>query len=127
MRAACCSVAVVLCLRRRLSACCSHPAKHACACGQPNFDTGFPSLPAVMCHGTAQPLTPPPLLPMSHCLQPSFDPGVESTPFMTWGDIEGTPLRIEAEDLPPGPLMDGGCRFGKLCRGYFCGVGRAFG
>ncbi|PRW50786.1 DGCR14 [Chlorella sorokiniana] len=38
---------------------------------------------------------------------PSFDPGVESTPFMTWGDIEGTPLRIEAEDLPPGPLMGG--------------------
>ena len=27
---------------------------------------------------------------------------------MTWGDIEATPMRIEAEDLPPGPLIEGG-------------------
>ena len=53
-------------------------------------------------------------------LQPSFDPGVESTPFMTWGDIEGTPLRIEAEDLPPGPLMEGGLMAALLC---CCGRG----
>ncbi|GAB4818402.1 hypothetical protein N2152v2_005448 [Parachlorella kessleri] len=39
---------------------------------------------------------------------PSFDPGVDGTPFMTWGDIEGTPLRIEADDLPPGPLTEAG-------------------
>lgn len=53
-------------------------------------------------------------------LQPSFDPGVESTPFMTWGDIEGTPLRIEAEDLPPGPLMEGALMAALLC---FCSRG----
>lgn len=37
---------------------------------------------------------------------PSFDPG-EATPFMTWGDIQATPLRIEAEDLPAGDLNAG--------------------
>lgn len=42
---------------------------------------------------------------------PSFDPGVDGTPFMTWGDIEATPLRIEAEDLPPGPLSESGAKF----------------
>jgi protein DGCR14 len=41
---------------------------------------------------------------------PSFNPGVEDTPLMTWGDIEGTPMRIEAEDLPPGPVLEGGCQ-----------------
>lgn len=39
---------------------------------------------------------------------PQFDPGAEGTPFMTWGDIDATPMRIEAEDLPPGGLMEGG-------------------
>ena len=29
---------------------------------------------------------------------PSFTPGVEDTPFMTWGDIQGTPLRLDPED-----------------------------
>lgn len=29
---------------------------------------------------------------------PSFTPGVEDSPFMTWGDVEGTPLRLDAED-----------------------------
>lgn len=44
---------------------------------------------------------------------PSFEPGVGGeTPFMTWGEIEGTPMRIEAEDLPPGPMMEGGCMLG---------------
>ncbi|EFN56811.1 hypothetical protein CHLNCDRAFT_51586 [Chlorella variabilis] len=38
---------------------------------------------------------------------PQFDPGAEGTPFMTWGDIDATPMRIEAEDLPPGGLMEG--------------------
>ena len=33
---------------------------------------------------------------------PSPAPGVEESPFMTWGDIEGTPLRLEMEDTPIG-------------------------
>ncbi|KAL6781932.1 hypothetical protein ACKKBF_B09985 [Auxenochlorella protothecoides x Auxenochlorella symbiontica] len=41
---------------------------------------------------------------------PSFDPG-EATPFMTWGDIQATPLRIEAEDLPAGDLNAGAAKF----------------
>ena len=39
---------------------------------------------------------------------PSFDPGVEASPFITWGEIEATPVRIEAEDLPSGALQPGG-------------------
>eukprot|EP00898_Chlorokybus_atmophyticus_P007526 jgi/Chlat1/7775/Chrsp66S07243 len=31
---------------------------------------------------------------------PSPAPGVDESPFMTWGDVEGTPLRLEAEDTP---------------------------
>ena len=38
---------------------------------------------------------------------PSFDPGVEDSPLVTWGDIEATPLRIEVEDLPPGGMTGG--------------------
>ncbi|MCO5577109.1 hypothetical protein L7F22_030932 [Adiantum nelumboides] len=33
---------------------------------------------------------------------PSPAPGVDESPFMTWGEIEGTPLRLEAEDTPIG-------------------------
>jgi len=33
---------------------------------------------------------------------PSFEPGVDASPFVTWGEIEGTPMRIEEEDLPGG-------------------------
>jgi protein DGCR14 len=33
---------------------------------------------------------------------PSPRPGVDESPFMTWGEIEGTPLRLEAEDTPVG-------------------------
>ncbi|KAK9906415.1 hypothetical protein WJX75_001485 [Coccomyxa subellipsoidea] len=29
---------------------------------------------------------------------PSFTPGVEDSPFMTWGELEGTPLRLDPED-----------------------------
>ena len=29
---------------------------------------------------------------------PSFTPGVEDSPFVTWGDIQGTPLRLDPED-----------------------------
>ncbi|KAL7132905.1 hypothetical protein ABFS83_12G106400 [Erythranthe nasuta] len=31
---------------------------------------------------------------------PSPVPGVDESPFITWGEIEGTPLRLEAEDTP---------------------------
>lgn len=60
---------------------------------------------------------------------PSFDPGAGGeTPFMTWGEIEGTPMRIEAEDLPPGPMMEGGCCGGWGLRTHSegrCGLTRA--
>lgn len=36
----------------------------------------------------------------SYVATPSPAPGVDASPFMTWGDIEGTPLRLEAEDTP---------------------------
>lgn len=26
--------------------------------------------------------------------------GVEDSPFMTWGEIEGTPFRLDASDMP---------------------------
>lgn len=29
---------------------------------------------------------------------PSFTPGVEDSPFITWGDLQGTPLRLDPED-----------------------------
>ncbi|KAL3691780.1 hypothetical protein R1sor_005431 [Riccia sorocarpa] len=38
----------------------------------------------------------------SYVATPSLTPGVEQSPFMTWGEIEGTPLRLEAEDTPVG-------------------------
>ncbi|KAL3520731.1 hypothetical protein ACH5RR_018880 [Cinchona calisaya] len=31
---------------------------------------------------------------------PSPAPGVDESPFITWGEIEGTPLRLEPEDTP---------------------------
>uniref|UniRef100_F1L2C9 ES2-like protein n=1 Tax=Ascaris suum TaxID=6253 RepID=F1L2C9_ASCSU len=31
---------------------------------------------------------------------PSPAPGVEDSPFMTWGEIEGTPFRLDASDMP---------------------------
>lgn len=31
---------------------------------------------------------------------PSPAPGVDESPFITWGEIEGTPLRLEMEDTP---------------------------
>ncbi|XP_072998843.1 uncharacterized protein [Typha latifolia] len=33
---------------------------------------------------------------------PSPAPGVDESPFMTWGEIEGTPLRLDLEDTPIG-------------------------
>jgi len=40
---------------------------------------------------------------------PSPMPGVEESPFMTWGEIEGTPFRLDASDTPipktPGPAF----------------------
>ncbi|KAL4537884.1 hypothetical protein Ndes2526B_g04255 [Nannochloris sp. 'desiccata'] len=44
---------------------------------------------------------------------PSFDPGVDASPLITWGNIEATPMRIEAEDLPPGGLLSGSGNGGK--------------
>ena len=49
---------------------------------------------------------------------PSFTPGPDESPLMTWGDLAGTPLRLEAEDdihVSPGEA-------GKLCPSS-CGVG----
>ena len=31
---------------------------------------------------------------------PSFTPGPGDSPLMTWGELEGTPLRLEQEDTP---------------------------
>ncbi|XP_050208430.1 uncharacterized protein LOC126657728 [Mercurialis annua] len=31
---------------------------------------------------------------------PSPAPGVDGSPFITWGEIEGTPMRLESEDTP---------------------------
>jgi protein DGCR14 len=31
---------------------------------------------------------------------PSPDPGVEASPYMTWGEIEGTPFRLDGGDTP---------------------------
>uniref|UniRef100_A0A0D9WQN1 DGCR14 protein n=1 Tax=Leersia perrieri TaxID=77586 RepID=A0A0D9WQN1_9ORYZ len=33
---------------------------------------------------------------------PSPAPGVDESPFMTWGEIDGTPLRLDPEDTPGG-------------------------
>ncbi|XP_008796613.1 splicing factor ESS-2 homolog [Phoenix dactylifera] len=33
---------------------------------------------------------------------PSPAPGVDESPFMTWGEIEGTPLRLDPEETPGG-------------------------
>ena len=32
---------------------------------------------------------------------PSMTPGVEHTPLMTWGQLEGTPMRLDPSDGPP--------------------------
>lgn len=31
---------------------------------------------------------------------PSPAPGVDASPLMTWGEIEGTPFRLDASDTP---------------------------
>ncbi|CAH1801767.1 unnamed protein product [Owenia fusiformis] len=40
---------------------------------------------------------------------PSPAPGVDASPFMTWGEIEGSPFRLDASDTPinltPGPVF----------------------
>lgn len=33
---------------------------------------------------------------------PSPAPGVDESPFMTWGEIDGTPLRLDLEEMPAG-------------------------
>jgi hypothetical protein len=43
---------------------------------------------------------------------PSFTPGVEESPFITWGDLEGTPLRLDAdEDFVVNPADAAGPQF----------------
>lgn len=36
----------------------------------------------------------------SYVRTPSPTPGVEESPFMTWGEIEGTPFRLDGGDTP---------------------------
>ncbi|KAL8533897.1 hypothetical protein ACS0TY_010071 [Phlomoides rotata] len=36
----------------------------------------------------------------SYVKTPSPAPGADESPFITWGEIEGTPLRLESEDTP---------------------------
>ena len=42
---------------------------------------------------------------------PSFTPGPDESPLMTWGDLAGTPLRLEAED----DIHVSAGEAGKLC------------
>jgi protein DGCR14 len=45
----------------------------------------------------------------SFLASPSPAPGVDASPIMTWGEIEGTPFRLDAGDIPidttPGPVF----------------------
>jgi hypothetical protein len=36
----------------------------------------------------------------SRVVTPSPAPGIDDTPFMTWGRLDATPLRLDAEDVP---------------------------
>ncbi|KAL6975621.1 hypothetical protein U1Q18_024414 [Sarracenia purpurea var. burkii] len=38
----------------------------------------------------------------SYVKTPSPAPGVDESPFITWGEIDGTPMRLETEDTPIG-------------------------
>ena len=51
---------------------------------------------------------------------PSFTPGPDESPLMTWGDLAGTPLRLEAED----DIHVSAGEAGKLCSSSCC-VGTA--
>ena len=42
---------------------------------------------------------------------PSYIPGVDASPFMTWGDIESTPLRLDADDISLDPNHSRGPQF----------------
>lgn len=46
---------------------------------------------------------------------PQIDPGVEDSPLMTWGEIEGTPFRLDGGDIVAGPA---GPTF-KVCFFFF--------
>ncbi|XP_050381617.1 uncharacterized protein LOC126798650 [Argentina anserina] len=48
---------------------------------------------------------------------PSPAPGVDESPFITWGEIEGTPLRLEQEDTPLDIGGSGGPHFRIPCPG----------
>lgn len=45
----------------------------------------------------------------SYVKTPSPAPGVDASPLMTWGQIEGTPFKLDGSDTPilPGPLQGG--------------------
>eukprot|EP00899_Mesostigma_viride_P002413 jgi/Mesvir1/12172/Mv00416-RA.1 len=45
--------------------------------------------------------------PYSFVATPSPAPGVESSPFVTWGELDGTPLRLEEDDEVTAGLMRG--------------------
>ena len=47
----------------------------------------------------------------SHVATPSMTPGVEHTPLMTWGQLEGTPMRLDPSDGPPLPQGNEGPQF----------------
>jgi hypothetical protein len=43
---------------------------------------------------------------------PTFTPGADESPFITWGDLEGTPLRLDpADDIDVDPAAGQGPQF----------------
>ena len=50
---------------------------------------------------------------------PSFTPGEQESPFITWGDLQGTPLRLDPEDdVEVDPAAASGPQFSirEVCR-----------
>ena len=52
---------------------------------------------------------------------PSFTPGVDASPIMTWGDIESTPMRLAEEDDIHVEPSTGGWNTGLVTHVVFCG------
>ena len=55
---------------------------------------------------------------------PSFTPGPDESPFVTWGDLEGTPLRLDpADDIAVDPSAAAGPQFHvpevRACRPFY--------
>ena len=59
--------------------------------------------------GKTENLNAPQVQGYSFMPTPSPAPGVDASPMMTWGEIEGTPFRLDAGDIPidttPGPIF----------------------